>query len=623
MAGRAGTGTVSGRIAASRSFSQMVSMSARTSVLVAAALCGAFGGSAHAQDTAYFQQHVDYRIEAWLDEANEVLNGRLRLTYRNNSPAVLDTLWFHLHLNAFRPNSAWARRELESGNRRFQDLGPDDHAFERVTRVAVEGTPVTPLYPGAPDSTVMGVPLPRPLAPGRTVTLEMSWDARPATLPRRQGRRDRHYDFAQWYPRAAVYDRAGWRVQPLMPQGEFYGEFGDYDVTLDVAADQVIGATGVPVEGDPGWAQSAAQPGTRPHLRRNVYAARTAARLGLLDTAPAAGRKHVRWRARDVHHFAWSTNPDYIYEGGAHGDIAVHVLYQPGDTAWANGVVVNRTIAALRWFENIFGPYPWPQITNVHRIERGGTEFPMLVMNGSPSQGLILHEVAHNFVHGVLANNEWAEGWLDEGFASFLTNWALAEAGEQVNWSGALNSIRALERAGTTQPIAMASADFRDFNTYNAMTYTKPSLVFRMLHWLVGDDVFRAALRRYYADNRLQHVTEADLRRAVNAVSAENLDWFFDQWIHTTHTLDYRIGELGTWQSDDGSWIARVEVIREGEAYMPVDLRVGDQTLRLTSREPRQLVFVRTTARPDRATLDPDNMLLDLDPTNNSRAFTP
>src|SRR5688572_7778501 len=234
-----------------------------TNMLVAALLFSA----ALAADTAYFQQRVHYRIEARLDEANEVLNGRLRLRYHNRSPARLDTLWFHLHLNAFRPNSKWAQRELQFGERRFTDLGPRDHAFERVRRITIASAVVTSVYPGAPDSTVMGVPLPRPLATGDSITIDMEWDARPSTLPRRQGRRGRHYDFAQWYPRIAVYDRGGWQVQPLLPQGEFYGEFGSYDVTLEVAQDQVIGATGVPVEGEPGWAAAAARRGTPINFR--------------------------------------------------------------------------------------------------------------------------------------------------------------------------------------------------------------------------------------------------------------------------------------------------------------------------------------------------------------------
>jgi hypothetical protein len=574
-----------------------------------------------AQDTAYFQQHVEYRIEARLDESAEVLNGRMRVQYHNSSPDQIDTLWFHLHLNAFRPNSSWARRELETGERRFADLGPDDHAFERVHQVTIAGAGITPVYPGAPDSTVMGVPLPQPVAPGGTVALDIQWDARPSTRPRRQGRRGRHYDFAQWYPRIAVYDRGGWAVQPLLPQGEFYGEFGNYDVTLDVAGDQVLGATGVPVQGDPGWAGAAAVPGTQPQLRRDAYPARDPAALGLVGGQTAPGRKHVRWRAQDVHHFAWTTNPDYIYEGSAHRDIAVHVLYQPGDTAWANGVAGARTVAALEWYESIFGPYPWPQITNVHRIEGGGTEFPMMVMDGSASESLILHEVGHNFIHGIVANNEWREGWLDEGFVSYLTSWAVADGGGQVNWDGNLGAVRRLEEAGLAQPIALESAEFRDFDTYRVMTYTKPSLVFRMLHWLMGDDAFRAALRTYYTDNHLQHVTESDLRAAVNAANPGGLDWFFDQWIHTTGTLDYSIGELSARQADDGRWTVRIEVVREGENWMPVDLRVGDTVQRLTARDARQTVTMSLAGRPTAATLDPDNILLDLDVANNTKEF--
>jgi hypothetical protein len=572
-------------------------------------------------DSAGFRQEVDYRIEARLDEAAEVLTGRLRLHYRNNAPAALDTLWFHLHLNAFRPNSAWARRELQLGVSRFQELSPADHAFERVRTISVDGTATAAVYPLAPDSTVLAVPLPRPLATGAAVTVQMEWDARPATLPRRQGRAGRHYDFAHWYPRIAVRDAAGWQVQPLLPQGEFFGEFASYDVTLDLAADQVMGATGVPVHGDPGWRTAAAEPGTEPLYRRDTYPPRAAQPLGLLGAEPLPGRKQVRWRAEDVHHFAWSTSPDYIYEGGEYRGTAVHVLYRPGDDDWAGGVVVRRTEDALAFFDTIFGSYAWPQITNVHRIEGGGTEFPMMMMNGSPSVGLILHETGHNYVQGILANNEWREGWLDEGFVSFLTSWAHERAGRPVEWQDDMQVIRSWERAGYSQPIGMPGAAFRDPPTYEAMTYIKAALVFRMLHWLLGDDAFIAGLRRFYADNRLQHVSEADLRAALGAHYPGGLDWFFDQWIHTTGTLDYRIGELGSTRSEDGSWTARIEVIREGDVYMPVDLQVNGTTQRLTSRERRQVVEVRLSSRPVLAVLDPADALLDINPFNNRKRF--
>ena len=213
-----------------------------------------------------WQQGLEYRVEARLDEATEMLEGSARVFYRNNAPEPIDDFYFHLHLNAFRPNSAWARRDLAAGITTFQDLGPDEHGFERVLEMTAGGTPVRLRYPFAPDSTVVGFDLPEPLEPGQTLTVEYRWEARPAIVPRRQGRRGRHYDFAQWYPRVVVYDDEGWRIHPLYRAGEFYGEFATYDVTMEVREDQVVAATGVPIEGDPGWAGASVPGGARHYI---------------------------------------------------------------------------------------------------------------------------------------------------------------------------------------------------------------------------------------------------------------------------------------------------------------------------------------------------------------------
>lgn len=577
--------------------------------------------------TADFAQGVEYRIEASLDEATDLLDGRAEVGYTNNSPAVLDTLWFHQHLNAFRPNSAWAVRELAFDVRRFQELSGDQHAFERLTGVTVDGQAVSAVYPGSPDSTVFALPLSTPLSPGESIIVRLDWNARLSTTPRRQGRSGRHYDWAQWYPRIAVFGRNGWVTQPLLPQGEFFGEFASYDVTLDLAADQVVGATGVAVEGDPGWTGAARNPTMPVVLNRDAYPPTVERTLGLLSATPSSDRKRIRWRAEDVHHFAWSASPDFVYEGGgmprseSTGDtIAIHVLYWPGDTDWANGVALGRTVAALDWLQDRIGPYPWPQLTNLHRIEPGGTEFPMLVMNGSPSEGLIVHEATHQYLHGILANNEFLQGWMDEGFTSYLTNRYFEEAGQAGVWAASLYGLRGLERAGRTEPIALAGADFQDPNMYSAMTYTKAALVFRMLEWQIGEETMRTVLRTFFERHALSHVDEQDFRRVVADVTGEDYDWFFDQWIHTTDTLDYGIMSARTSSDSGGRWRTRVDVGRVGGAWMPVTLQVGEARVRLNSRDKRQLVEVVTEERPTEAALDPEDILLDLDPTNNVRA---
>ncbi len=575
-------------------------------------------------DTTHTAQGVEYRIEARLDETTDVLHGRAELRYTNNAGAPIDTIWLHQHLNAFRPNSAWAQREAEYDERRFQDLGPEEHAFDRLGRVEIDGRTVAPVYPGAPDSTVVGLPLDGPLAPGSRAVIRFDWEARLATEPRRQGRRGRHYDFAQWYPRIAAYTDEGWQVQPLMPQGEFFGEFASYDVTLEVAEDQVIGATGVPVEGDPGW-RASARPGFEPvSLQEDAYPAEAATSLGLLAASAPAGAKQVRWRAEDVHHFGWSANPDFIYEGGEvartapeGGTIPIHVLYWPDDADWANGVVVERTVTALEWLQEMFGPYPWPQLTNLHRIESGGTEFPMLVMNGSPSEGLIVHEAVHQYLHGIIANNEFREGWLDEGFTSFLTNWYFEEQGDPDVWNRAMENMRRLEQSGMTQPIALPGAAFDTPALYSAMTYTKPDLVLRMLRWMIGEDAMRQVLRTYYDRHALQHITEADFRRVVNDVTGSNLDWFFDQWIHSTAQLDYAVEDARARQQADGSWVTEITISRAGEAWMPVTLRIGEAERRLDFRERERSFEIVSAQRPAEVVLDPENVLLDIDASNN------
>jgi hypothetical protein len=576
--------------------------------------------------TQSWQQGVDYRIEARLDEGSDILHGRARLRYTNRSPRRIDTLYLHQHLNAFRPNSAWARREASYGEMRFQNLGPADHAFERFTAVTVNGQAVRPVYPGAPDSTVTAIPLPAPLRAGQSVTVVMDWDARLSTLPRRQGRRGRHFDFAQWYPRIAVYERGGWATQPLLPQGEFYGEFGSYDVTLDLAQDQVVGATGVAVEGNPGWTPDPSE--------RTAYAPRAAEPLGLLPSVPAQGRKRVRFRAERVIHFGWAADPQFQHEGvsrfsmneaGQRTDLpSIHVLFLPGDTSWSGNIAARRTLDAVQWMGSLFGSYPYPQVTNLHRLESGGTEFPMLIMNGSASEGLIVHEIAHQWLHGILASNEWREGWLDEGFTSFVTNWYAEEklrragnaAAADTLWNGTMRGIERLERTDSVQPLNLPGAAYHSPRIYSTLTYSKGAAVLRMLRDYLGEDTFRRVLRRYYAEYSFKHPTGRDFFAVAERTSGRDLDWFREQWIERTDKLDYSVVSAATTQVG-GRWQTRVELARAGDAWMPVVVRAGDGEQRVAGRERRQTVTITSRTRPTEVVVDPSWVLIDRDRSNN------
>ena len=578
----------------------------------------------------YWQQRVAYEIDASLDESRGVLSGTQRLRYRNNSPDTLRTLSFHLYLNAFRPGSRWAAADSVEGRRRFNDLEDPNYGFNHVRNVRIQGSPVTATYPFAPDSTIVRFELPRPLAPGGSLEAEMEWDARPSIPPRRQGRRGRAFDFAQWYPRVVVYDKLGWQEHPLYPGGEFYGEFGSFLVGLDLAEDQVVGATGVAVCGDPGWERVNQKPDRRVDYRRDFYGDRARFRCEAQTAAP--GRKKVVWFADDVHHFAMSLNPQYKYEGGRWGDVAVHVLYQPGDEkTWGADTAVRRTERALEWLDGIFGRFPWPQLTNVHRIEGGGTEFPMMIHDGSASESLIIHELGHNYVMGILANNEWREGWLDEGFTEFQTNWYYRDKPYGDGYNEQEPYLLGLDLDGASQPASMIGEHYRDFNTYNTAIYLRGELFFHQLRYVVGEEAFRKIVRTYYDRWKLKHVNEAAFRAVAEEVSKRDLSGFFAQWLHTTDLVDYAIGkterrEVGKSGSQEATeWVTRVEVRRMAPGIIPVEVQVAGKsdtaTVRAEGMAEREWVEVRTGSEPVSVTLDPGVRTHDWNYLNNHKGF--
>jgi hypothetical protein len=599
--------------------------------------------------TPYWQQRADYQISASLDESRGVLSGTERINYINHSPDTLTRFALHLYLNAFRPGSRWADQDSVEERRRFNDLKDPDYAFNHVSEVRIMGQPVTPAYPFAPDSTIVRFQLPRPLAPGDSMVVETNWDARPSTTPRRQGRRGRAYDFAQWYPRVVAYDRYGWEEHPLYVGGEFYGDFGTFHVLLDVPKDQVVGATGVPLCGDPGWAGANQDPSRPPDYQRDFYPnaprfsntencgftaanapAGTPAQSG---TSAQPDRKKIYWYAENVHHFAMSMRPDYRYEGGSYTPpeggkpIAIHVLYQPGDEAeWGHGIVVARQDTALAWLNHVFGRYPWPQITNVHRIEGGGTEFPMMVMDGGPELGLIIHEFGHNYLMGILANNEWKEGFLDEGFTEYQTDWYYRDKPDMGGDGYERNEefILGLDLDGYSEPTSLPGESYRDFTTYNLMIYVRGNIFYQQLRYIVGDSLMPEILRTYYDRWHLKHGDEEKLREVAEEVSHMDLKTFFGQWLHSTTLYDYAVGKVKSTRMADGRWRTRVEVKREGQGMIPVEVAAisGSDTtaVRARGQAEREWVEVVTPYKPREVVLDPKARTHDWNMLNNRSA---
>ena len=619
----------------------------------------------------YWQQRADYRIVVTLDDTRGVIDAEGTLRYVNHSPDTLRELWLHQHLNAFRPGSRWSAVDEREGRTRFQRLEDPDFAYERFTRAPRVGERALRVeYPLASDSTVVRLALPQPLAPGDSIDVTLAWTARPSTLARRQGRRGRSVDFAQWYPKVAVYDRMGWKPNALVPAGEFHGEFGNFDVTLIVANDQVLGATGVPVSGDPGWQRVAAS-GHSARLQSTAYAGVPAAAAPRVPS----GMRAVRFVARDVHHFAWSASPGFVYEGGTYvrrvapgayrftpwDTVAVHVLYR-GDaetdcaaatantpaaqreratnacvasarTQWADGRALAFGLSTLAWLEDVFGPYPYPQMTILKRIDGGGTEFPMMMQNGSASQGLVTHEGGHIYAYGILGSNEWQSGWMDEGLTSYQTSLqtgnarplvsaALAshdrahpgEAPPAALASRALalrNAAAARNRAvtdGAVEPIGTRADLFRDSATYNAMVYGRAAAMYESLHDAMGDAAFRAFLRDYYARWAFRHVDRWAMQASAERVTGQAWGWFFDQWVDGVGVVDYALDTPRIEATADG-WRVEVTLTRRGgyRHPMPVGVRTaaGWTVVRGSPHADAQVLVMQTREEPLEVRLDP------------------
>ena len=594
-----------------------------------------YGSSPASGDTVgYWQQRANYDITARLDETRQVVVATGTLRYTNNSPDVLNDIYVHQYLNAFRSYSKWSDADEREGRTRFQLLEDPAFGYERFTsRPTVDGTPVLVDYPGSPDSTVAHFVLPKPLRPGQSISVSFAWEARVSTTLRRNGRRGRHYDFAQWYPKVAVYDRGGWQQNALKPAGELYGEFGDFRVALVVNDDQVVGATGVPVAGDPGWERAKRSAGAL-MLQRAAYG--TTGASALVPIAPASMRTVV-FEAKNVHHFAWSVDPEYRYEGGSYvrtlprqrmdfrtwDSVAVHVLYRQGDdTTWGRNTVVQRTAAAIKWLEDLYGPYAYPQMTVVHRLESGGTEFPMMVQNGSPSNDLILHEAGHVFTYGILANNEWRSGWLDEGLTSYQTSWRLNETAQEKasaamsadpRWMAppltAVEMQRRERFIAAAEPVGSNAEVFRSFNNYTAMVYDRAEQMYGALRDVVGDLYFRRILQDYYGRWALKHVDRVAMQRSVERIQGAPLGWFFDQWLDTAGEVRYALNEVAITQRKPNEWVTTARLTRIG-AYrhpMPVGVRTatGWTFARGDPMKDDQRITVTTPEKPDLVRLDP------------------
>jgi len=620
-----------------------------TLVATAALALGADGPSAHAEplpleDAAPdipIAQHADevasYTLRAKLDPNAHTVHGEGTITWRNASSKSVSELWMHLYLNAFKNQSSVFMR-APIGGFRGSRLPADWGSIDLRKLVLVDGEQRTDLLekielkrPNDEDETDARVPLPHEVAPGARITLEVEWDDKLPTVVERTGYDGSFHMVAQWFPKFARLEPDGTFAHfPFHHLGEFYADYGTYDVTLDVPEGFVIGATGPAIE-----------------------------------TKSEGGRHIERHVQEDVHDFAWTAWDKYVVRKETIGDVEVTALMPPGYDDHAERELETMRFA-LPHYGARYGKYPYRVLTLVHppatASEAGGMEYPTLITTGGPSwlarglhfpEGVTIHEFGHQYFYGLCASNEDAWPFLDEGLNQYAENEGMTAwkgRGSGIDFLGLrvgdveAQGVRA-RQFGHDEKIAQGAAAFATGNAYGALVYSRTAVLLETLARAYGKAKMDRALGVYARRFRYQHPTPNDLiatiRDEIGPGAAENLraGLFEKGWVdfaitqmssHPSHAaagMFDRGGKRETISPDKTTTPNRYDgwvlVVRRGTLHLPVEIELvatdGSRTrVRWDGEQESYRIPYSGTAALRSAIVDPDDrILIDDRPANN------
>jgi hypothetical protein len=537
----------------------------------------------------YFQQDVDYQINVSLDDAEHELSGDITIEYTNNSPDALPFIWMHLWPNAYKNGkTALAKQQYRDGELFMFYAMDKSLGFIDQLDFQINGTKAEWSY-HSEHIDIAKITLAQPLAPGASLTITTPFHVKlPSGNISRLGHIDQSYQITQWYPKPAVYDRDGWHEMPYLNQGEFYSEYGSFDVSITLPKNYVVGATGDLVDGEEELAFL------------NALDIQTRASTEIDSNAfPASSEefKTLRYKQNKVHDFAWFADKRWrVLKDEV-------VLPHSGEivTTWSmftpeNGELWQKSPEylkdAIHYYSLWNGDYPYKQVTAVDGTisAGGGMEYPNVTVIGNSGTALgletvIIHEVGHNWFYGILGSNERTNAWMDEGINSFNeTRYFRVKYNDSLTFGSGILSPNWLERLelntlsyrmrdeyaylisarnGIDQPMQCHSDSLSSIN-YGTITYKKTAVAFDHLKGYLGDEGFDKAMQAYFEAWKFKHPSPNDLREAVEKSTGKDLSWFFDDVINTNGKIDY--AAVGT-SSKDGAKM--VSIKNRGDLNVP------------------------------------------------------
>ena len=481
----------------------------------------------------HWQQKVNYSIDVTLTDSTRSLDGYISIQYINNSPDTLTYIWIHCWPNAYKNDrTAFSEQRLENGQTDFYFSNKDRRGYMNHLEFRADGQ-LAQMEDHPQYIDIVRVILPVPLAPGAQVTLTTPFHVRLPYEFSRSGYHNGAYQVTQWYPKPAVYDSHGWHPIPYLDQGEFYSEFGDFDLRITVPKSFIVAATGE-LQDTPGRQESGLPP------PRETAIAHSA--------APAEPTKTLHYHQNNIHDFAWFADRHFYT---AHDTlqlasgrvIDVYSFYTPSATpAWHHSIGYIKD--AVRFRSALVGEYPFNVVTAVQawQGDEGGMEYPTITVIHLPKGKdkeldlTIEHEVGHNWFYAVLGTDERRYPWMDEGINSYYDNRytdSKYPASDNPKWlakkipaDGEPVLMSSQAAIHLDQPISTPSEDFTVEN-YELIAYTKTAVWMKLLQDTLGTVLFDSCMREYFRAWQFRHPYPDDFKAVITNTSHRSLDALF------------------------------------------------------------------------------------------------
>ncbi|WP_210148578.1 M1 family metallopeptidase [Chryseobacterium scophthalmum] len=519
-----------------------------------------------AQQNAYYQQAAQYKMDIDVNAEQFTYQGTQTLKYRNNSPDELNVVYFHLYWNAFKPNSMMDQRvalQGKNGDSRLQKDGisrlasipKNEEGAQNIHWIKQNGKELKFEI----QETVMKVYLDKPIKAHSKTTFTMEWDAVIPQQIRRAGRNNKEgvdMTMTQWYPKIAEYDYDGWATFDYVGR-EFHAPFADFDVTIKINKDYVVGAGGTllnpkEVKGYDASAQIKAD----------------------------QNKATWKWTAKNMLDFAWAADKDYSVESfDVPQGPKVYFVYLKNDKTKAWGEAKPYVTKYFQIMNSKFGKYAYPSYAFIQGGD-GGMEYGMCTMilgeakNIEDLMGLMAHEGSHSWYQQMLATNEPVRPWMDEGFTSYAESYVMHQLfPPKDNRPNAfvekIDAYRKFLKKQIEEP-AVWLGDHHDNGTaYSYASYVKGELYLVQLGYIVGEENLSKIMTEYFKEWSMKHPSDRDFLHIAQKVSGMDLKWFHHYWINTTKTIDYGIKDV-----QYGNTSTTITLVNNSQIPMPIDFSV-------------------------------------------------